>query len=108
VVAGLGEGIDPSRVLLETRSRNTYENATCSNEVIKPKRGEHWLLVTSALHMPRSIGSFRKAGFEVEPWPVYDLRLRQFQFNFAVREWLGLIVYRVLGRTTELFPAPAR
>ena len=35
-----------------------------------PKSGERWLLVTSAYHMPRSVGLFRKAGFAVEPYPV--------------------------------------
>ena len=34
------------------------------------KSGERWLLVTSAFHMPRSVGLFRKAGFAVEPYPV--------------------------------------
>jgi uncharacterized SAM-binding protein YcdF (DUF218 family) len=71
VVAELGGGIDPSRVLVETRSNNTYENALYSAEMIKPKQSERWLLVTGASHMPRAIGSFRRAGVEVEPWPVY-------------------------------------
>ena len=55
---------------MERRSRNTQENAEFSKALVKPKQGERWLLVTSAFHMPRSVGLFRKAGFAVEPYPV--------------------------------------
>ena len=65
-----GLGVDKSRLLLERRSRNTDENAQFSKEAVAPKDGERWLLVTSAYHMPRSIGLFRKAGFAVEAYPV--------------------------------------
>ena len=41
-----------------------------SKVIAAPKSGERWLLVTSAYHMPRSVGLFRKAGFAVEPYPV--------------------------------------
>jgi uncharacterized SAM-binding protein YcdF (DUF218 family) len=37
---------------------------------MQPKPGERWLLVTSAAHMPRAIGCFRRAGFAVEACPV--------------------------------------
>src|SRR5580704_17111528 len=90
VVAELGGGIDSSRVLVETRSNNTYENALYSAEMIKPKQSERWLLVTGASHMPRAIGSFRRAGFEVEPWPVYDLTVSDSGLPNAFHEWLGL------------------
>jgi uncharacterized SAM-binding protein YcdF (DUF218 family) len=107
VQAGLGSGIEPSRIALEITSRNTYENALYSARLIQPKRGEQWLLVTGASHIPRSIGSFRGAGFPVEPWPVYDLILQDKRLvGVAMREWLALIVYRFLGRTDALFPAP--
>ena len=55
---------------MERRSRNTQENAEFSKALAAPKAGERWLLVTSAFHMPRSIGLFRKAGFDVEAYPV--------------------------------------
>jgi uncharacterized SAM-binding protein YcdF (DUF218 family) len=115
-------GIDKSRLTTERRSRNTYENAEFSKAIALPKAGERWLLVTSAFHMPRSIGLFRKAGFAVEPYPV-DWRvgdrtdLVSFT-NFAgdglgrtdtgLREWLGLIAYRLTGKTGELLPGPAK
>jgi uncharacterized SAM-binding protein YcdF (DUF218 family) len=106
VVAELGGGIDLSRVLVETRSSNTYENALYSAEMIKPKQSERWLLVTGASHMPRAIGSFRRAGFEVEPWPVYDLTDSGSPvIDVALHEWLGLFAYWVFGRTSALLPS---
>jgi uncharacterized SAM-binding protein YcdF (DUF218 family) len=113
-------GIDKTRLTMERRSRNTQENAEFSKALVAPKSGERWLLVTSAFHMPRSVGLFRKAGFPVEPYPV-DWRvgdrsdLLSFT-NFAVgglmhtdvgvREWIGLIAYRLTGKIDDLFPGP--
>jgi uncharacterized SAM-binding protein YcdF (DUF218 family) len=114
-------GIPRGRVLLEDRSRNTLENAILSKDLARPQPGERWLLVTSAYHMPRAIGIFRKAGFPVEPYPV-DWRttgiadaLRPFgsvseglrRTDTAVREWAGLLAYWLFGMTSAFFPAPA-
>lgn len=112
-------GFDPARVTFEDRSRNTWENAFYSKQLADPKEGQTWLLVTSAEHMPRSIGCFRRAGFPVLPVPVdYHTRATrsepltvQFaanlkQFDAAVREWTGLLAYRLLGRTDAFFPGP--
>jgi uncharacterized SAM-binding protein YcdF (DUF218 family) len=107
VVGELGGGIDSSRVLLETRSNNTYENALYSAEMIKPKQSERWLLVTGASHLPRAIGSFRRVGFEVEPWPVYDQTDSSWLMSTALHEWLGLFAYWALGRTGALLPSAA-
>jgi uncharacterized SAM-binding protein YcdF (DUF218 family) len=113
-------GIPRGRLLLEDRSRNTVENAILSKNLAQPRPGERWLLVTSAYHMPRAIGIFREAGFDVEPYPV-DWRtsgsgdaLRPFptvgdglrRTDTAVREWVGLLVYWLMGMSSSLFPAP--
>ena len=113
-------GIPRARITLEDRSRNTVENAVLSKAIAQPKPGERWLLVTSAHHLPRAVGVFRKAGFPVEAYPV-DWRtrgpedaLRPFasvgdglrRSDTAVREWVGLAVYWLTGRSAELFPAP--
>jgi uncharacterized SAM-binding protein YcdF (DUF218 family) len=113
-------GVARTRVLAERASRNTIENAEFSKKLVEPKPGERWLLVTSAYHMPRSIGVFRKAGFAVEAYPV-DWRTRgpidlwlPFESvtaglrrtDTAVHEWIGLFAYWLTGRTSELFPAP--
>ena len=112
-------GVPRERVTIENRARNTYENAVFSKELAKPKPGERWLLVTSAAHMPRAIGCFRRAGFAVEAYPVDwhtrpRLRLAPIEhiasglgaLDNAVHEWIGLIAYRLRGRTSELFPGP--
>ncbi len=114
-------GIPKSRLTIERLSRNTLENAVFSRALVAPKPGERWLLVTSAYHMPRSVGLFRKAGFPVEAYPV-DWRVGsgsdRFDFmeiavdglsrsDLATREWMGLFAYRIAGKTDELFPGPA-
>jgi uncharacterized SAM-binding protein YcdF (DUF218 family) len=102
----LGRDIDPDRVVIETHSRNTHENAVFAKAALRPKPGERWLLVTSASHMPRAMGSFRQNSFPVEPWPVYDQGEGHPAYEIAEHEWLGLIAYRFLGRSSALFPAP--
>ncbi len=112
-------GLDPARVVFEGRSRNTHENAVLTREVVRPGAGETWILITSAFHMPRAVGSFRRAGWTVLPYPVdYHLEPNPpsiWGFDFlgglsslhaALHEWTGLVVYRLSGRTDALFPAP--
>ena len=113
-------GVAPGRVVAEDKSRNTVENAVFARQIALPKPGERWLLVTSAYHLPRAVGVFRKAGFAVEAYPV-DWRtrgpedaLRPFptlgeglrRTDTAAREWAGLLVYWLAGSTSELFPGP--
>jgi uncharacterized SAM-binding protein YcdF (DUF218 family) len=112
--------IPASRLTIERRSRNTQENAEFSKVVAAPKNGERWLLVTSAFHMPRSVGLFRKAGFAVEPYPVdwraggpadllmpHALSIDGLSLvDVGVREWMGLFAYWVTGKTGELLPGP--
>jgi uncharacterized SAM-binding protein YcdF (DUF218 family) len=103
-LAKLGGGIDLSRIILETKSKNTYENATFCASLVAPKSHERWLLVTSALHMPRAVASFKNAGFDVDPWQVYDALSEASMVSPAIHEWLGLLAYRLLGRTGQLLP----
>jgi len=113
-------GVDPSRIDMETQSRTTSEDALYSAALLEPKSTERWLLVTAAMHMPRAVGCFRVAGFQVEPYPVEFLTsspsgpLALFatgssaliQLDRAAKEWIGLIAYRLMGRTDALFPGP--
>src|SRR6266849_1077685 len=62
-------GVDPARINM-VQSRTTSEDALYSAALLKPKPSERWLLVTQALHMPRAVGCFRNAGFQVEPYPI--------------------------------------
>lgn len=112
-------GFDSGRVLFEAESRNTWENALFSRDLVKPGQGERWVVVTSALHMPRSVGIFRRLGWEVMPYPVdfrsydrnapftgFDMERSLVLVSAAMREWIGLAAYRLMDRTTALFPGP--
>lgn len=105
------QGIAPRRLLLEGQSRNTNENARLSYALAEPKKDETWVLITSAFHMPRALGSFSEAGWPaLIPFPV-DFRSRDWSdglgwnfqrnlemTNIALREWVGRLVYSVTGR----------
>ena len=112
-------GLDTSRVIFERESRNTYENAIYSKKLASPKVGENWVLITTAWHMPRSMGIFAKAGWPMIPYPVdhrtipdnlfrIDLDFSQHlgDLKTAGKEWLGLVAYHLTGRTAVLFPGP--
>lgn len=112
-------GFNTDRVLFESQSRNTIENVRLSHRLVQPKAGEKWILITSAAHMPRSVGLFRKVEWQVIPYPVdylttgvlqYDWMTGGFyvigQFNVGLREWIGCFVNWVLGNSLELFPGP--
>ena len=111
-------GVAPHRLVLENRSRDTYENALFTRAMVEPQPGETWLLVTSAFHMPRAMGLFRKAGFDVVAWPTdyktagsetlglaQDNALDSLRnLSLAIREWIGLIAYRAAGRIDAVLP----
>jgi uncharacterized SAM-binding protein YcdF (DUF218 family) len=116
----VGLGVARERIDIETKSRNTDENARFSAAILKPQTGQVWLLVTSAFHMPRSMGLFRKAGFDVVAYPVdyrtygdgRDYRAELFRvnelslFDLATHEWAGLTAYYFAGKIDHWFPAP--
>jgi len=117
-------GVARDRLILEAGARDTYENAVyLKTELDKLGLlgpGKRWVLITSAYHMPRAIASFRQAGLDVEAWSVdYRTRgradlTRPFdkvseglrRVDVATREWVGLLAYRLAGRTSSLLPAP--
>ncbi len=113
-------GVDPQRITLETRSRNTDENARFTAALVHPEPDQTWLVVTSAHHMPRAMGLFRKAGFAAVADPV-DYRTEGGRgdwrvsaslprglalFDLAAHEWVGLAAYRLSGRVDAWFPGP--
>lgn len=115
----LDQGIGQERLVLESASRNTEENAELTKALLVGIKGP-MLLVTSAFHMPRSMGLFRKAGIAVLPWPT-DYRSTGIEglavdvtnpvdnlmtTTTALREWVGLAVYRWTGKIDELLPGP--
>jgi uncharacterized SAM-binding protein YcdF (DUF218 family) len=114
-------GVDKSRITLEPRSLSTEQNAVFTRDIIMPQPGQRWLLVTSASHMPRAVGAFRRAGFPVVPYPVgytttglpgdywtirFEVSANLVRTDIAIHEWLGLIAYRLTGRIDSLLPGP--
>lgn len=105
-------GMPPSRLILERRSRNTWENFVYSKAIANPKPGETWLVVTSAMHMPRAMGIAARLHWRMLPWPSdylttgkekgmdwnSSVAARLDTIEFAVHEWAGLAAYRLMGR----------
>ena len=111
------QGLDTTRIIFERQSRNTHENATLSYALAKPRLEKPWVLITSAFHMPRSIGIFCKIGWPMIPFPVdhrtnpggnfkitYNLLGHLSELDIAIHEWLGLMAYRFTGKTMALLP----
>jgi len=112
-------GVPAERIEMEERSQTTCANADESLSALRPKADETWLLITSAIHMPRAVACFRAAGFAVLPYPV-DYQTRPHDLarpvaaaaqglamtDAAAHEWLGLLIYRLSGKTKVFFPTP--
>lgn len=110
VKAWVDFGITPDRILVESTSRNTAENATMTRTLLQPAEGQVHLLVTSAAHMPRAMRTFERAGWTgLVAWPVdyrsgptvwtagwaFDDHLQDL--NSSLREYVGLLAYQVSG-----------
>lgn len=96
-------GVPRDAILLETQSRNTRENADASAALLRERKAKSVLLVTSALHMPRAVAEFRRAGVEVVPAPADQAQPKER----GLRRWLpstgaldasGRAMKEVLGR----------
>lgn len=112
-------GIDLNRIRFDSQSYNTHSNAVETKKLIDPNEKRPWLLVTSAFHMPRAVGAFRKAGIKIQPYPV-DYRSDHSgnwfkppnagrnlaKLDYAAHEWLGLLTYYITDHSEALFPAP--
>ena len=113
-------GVSSDRLIGETLSRTTSENADNSRTLLADLGLADCLLITSAFHMPRAVGLFRRVGIPVIPWST-DYRtsgkvqlgvdftqptLNAQQTATAIREWIGLAAYYLTGRIEALYPAP--
>jgi len=111
-------GAPMDRFTFENRARNTFENLLFSKSLIGPKPGETWLLVTHAVSIPRAMGIAEQVGWNIVPWPVdYQTGAHGFHVSLgfvdnvraleiASHEWIGLVVYRLTGRSAAWFPSP--
>lgn len=108
-------GIDLNRINFENQSRNTYENILFSKNIADPKIEENWVLVTSASHLKRSINISEKINWNLIPYPTDFNQPKKFKWNFeynllsnlvlfrkASHEWLGIIAYYLMGRTSKI------
>ncbi len=105
-------GLPAEALLAEPRSVNTRGNATETYAVLQARGIQQIVLVTSAMHMTRAAATFRKAGFTVTPSPAdyrtgwsAGLDLASWLpdagylrlSDIALKEWAGLLVYRLRG-----------
>ncbi|ERN40749.1 hypothetical protein KR51_00027360 [Rubidibacter lacunae KORDI 51-2] len=111
-------GVPTSAVIEEPESLNTHDNAVYTGRILEARNIERVLLVTSAAHMPRAVGTFRKQGIDVIPAPtdfnvdrspLPPASLREALLatlpdatylaatTGAMKEYLGAIIYRLLG-----------
>lgn len=110
-------GVPTDRMIFEKTSRNTYENAVFSADIVRPEASQKWLLVTSAWHMSRAMGCFRKAGWNVYAAPTgyattgkyklhpnFQFETQMRELTYAAHEYIGLISYRLMGRINALWP----
>ncbi len=111
-------GVDVSSMEFEGNSRNSFENVVNVKALVHPEPGQVWILVTTAAHMPRSVGIFNRLNWTVIPFPVdhhtrpdkslkptLDFSGNLFMLNRAVREWIGLAAYYITGKTNAFFPS---
>jgi uncharacterized SAM-binding protein YcdF (DUF218 family) len=107
-------GGDLGRLSVEMESRSTAENASNVVPMLGVLHGGVYLLVTSALHMPRAMGAFQAMGVPVVAYPIDACSNSEFRAgppalymtNKVLKEWAGLLAYRLAGFTSDLFPAP--
>ena len=112
-------GVEPGRIIIERNSRVTHEHPEELQKIIDKK--QKWVLVTTASHMPRALGCFKKHGFNIIPYPVdyhaYKILPRHLSVNDfvpqvenlsvaseVIYEWYGLVFYHLMGYTGEFFP----
>ncbi|MBD2702937.1 YdcF family protein [Spirosoma sp. BT702] len=106
-------GVSMYDIVLESKSRNTRENALFSAPMLRQRfRTNQCILVTSAWHVRRAVGCFQKAGVNVTPYPTSFIGNRRsfspgewllpheesfFDAYYLIREMIGFLMYRVVG-----------
>lgn len=110
-------GIEQERLTMETASRHTQDNAQKTFYLMRPQPQEKWVLITSALHMPRAVSLFKAYGWNIIPYPVDyytngyfplltvpNLRYTYLMWATAVKEWAGLLTNWLRHTTPSVLP----
>jgi len=111
-------GLDPARVVYESESRDSCDHGVNVRRLVSPQPGEPWVVVTSAMHMPRVLACFEAAGWgDVIPYPTdfkvvlgswgagtFQIADNLALLDAAAHEWVGLLYYRLSGKTQTLLP----
>ena len=108
--------IDYNKIIYEDISRNTYENILFSKRIAKPMSDEKWLLVTSAFHLKRALAISEKLNWKFIPYATDFKKPKKFNWNLSINflsnindfnkashEWIGLISYYLMGRSSKFF-----
>ena len=108
-------GIPVTDIIIETKSRNTHENALFTKEVLQKEileKDAQLLLITSAFHLYRVEKCFKKVGLITTPFSVDFHASNSFVFQpsdlvpspkaleawqLLIKEWVGIVVYRMRG-----------
>ena len=105
-------GLAPSRLALENKSHNTWENILDAQRIARPRPGDVWVLATSAVHMSRAMEVAARLKWKMVPWPTDYLTERHGLSGFfdyphnleltdlAVHEWIGLVAYQLNGKAS--------
>lgn len=114
----IDSGLTGARLMMEDKARNTAENIQYSKALVKPQPNENWVVITTAFHMPRSIGLFCQQNWPVIPFPVDQASHPETLFNVnlnlaghtaslkgAVHEWTGLLAYFLTGKIDQILPS---
>ncbi len=108
--------INVKNIYFENKSRNTYENIVFAKKKINPDKNEKWVLVTSAFHLKRAINVAEKLGWRFIPYPTdyklpkkfiwklsFDFSGNLGSFHQSSHEWVGIISYYIMGRSSKIF-----
>lgn len=104
--------IGNGRILVESQSQNTHQSAAILAERFQKFGGEEIVLITSAMHMPRSLACFAKEGVLAQGYvanPLAGMRdysIKEFIFPSSsalgiwkslIHEWVGMVAYKFRG-----------
>jgi uncharacterized SAM-binding protein YcdF (DUF218 family) len=114
-------GVPPDAIILEGNSTNTYENAVETAQILDEMEIDEIILITSAIHMPRSLGIFSRFDLKITPAPTDfliteldiaymlspDPRIQLlnllpaahnlYNLTHALKEYIGIAIYRMRG-----------